>query len=308
MYKNYLTDVEGILVGHAESEEGQTGCTVILTPQGAVAGVDVRGAAPGTRETDLLRPMNMIERIHGIVLAGGSAFGLDASSGVMQYLEEQGIGFDVGMTKIPIVSSAVLFDLGIGDYRIRPDKEMGYQAAKQARIEECRVGKIGAGKGATVGKLHGMGNISTGGLGSASVILEDGLVVAAVVAVNAFGDIVCPKTGKILAGAKNPLTQEFVNTYESMKKGQIRGSFAGQNTTIGVIATNARCNKEQINKIAQMSHNAYARCISPVHTLYDGDTIFALSYGERQADINLIGSMAVEAMEKAILRAVENGE
>lgn len=301
-----LTDIKGIEVGQATDPVGLTGCTVVLVKDGAVAGVDVRGAAPGTRETDLLRPMHMIEKAHAILLTGGSAFGLDAAGGVMQFLEERGLGHDVGVTRVPIVPAAVLFDLGVGDYRARPDRAMGYQACVSASKGPVAEGNVGAGAGATVGKLLGYGNCTKSGVGSFSVRLDSGLTVAALVAVNAFGDVIDPQTGQVVAGLRRPEGCGFIRTTEWMKTHWSEfGGLTGTNTTIGVVATNAVLNKEQINKVAQMAHNGLAKTISPVHTMYDGDTIFALATGQVPGEVNLIGVLAVEAMAQAVLRAAK---
>jgi len=299
--KDYITDVPGIKVGHQDNEEGMTGCTVILADEGAVAGVDVRGSAPGTRETDLLSPINMIEKVNAILLSGGSAFGLAAANGVMTALEEENIGFDVGVTKVPIVPTAVLFDLNVGDHTIRPDYQMGYQAVKTASANEIRLGKVGVGLGCTVGKLLGPKQATPSGLGSASIKITDDIYIGALVAVNAFGDIF-DKEGKIIAGCKDK-EGNFINTYKSMKEHKITGF--GQNTTIGVIATNAKLNKSEATKIAQVAHNGYAKHINPVHTMLDGDTIFAMSTGHKSIDINLLATTASEVMGRAIVKAVE---
>ncbi|NLM43819.1 MAG: P1 family peptidase [Clostridiales bacterium] len=300
-----ITDIPGIKIGNAEDLTGGTGCTVILCERGSVAGVDVRGGAPGTRETDLLNPINMMDRIHAILLAGGSAFGLDAAAGVMKYLEDKGIGFDVGVTKVPIVSAAVLFDLAVGDYRCRPDKEMGYRACINAENGRFSEGSVGAGTGATVGKILGMKNAMKGGLGSYCIKIGS-LYVGALVSVNCFGDVVDPDSCEILAGAYSSENKDFINTERLVMESKLSDDnpFAG-NTTIGVIITNAIMTKSEVNKVASMAHNGYARSIRPVHTMYDGDTIFALSTGEVEADVNQIGVLAVKAMEQAVLNGVK---
>lgn len=303
MYSGYITDVSGIKVGHGESIEGMTGCTVILCEDGAVAGVDVRGSAPGTRETDLLRPEKMVDKVHGIVLSGGSAFGLDAASGVMKYLEENGVGFDVGVTKVPIVCGAVIFDLNIGDYRIRPDYNMGYKAAKSASETENRQGNIGCGMGATVGKILGPENSMKSGLGSSSIKIGE-LWVGAIVAVNSFGDVYDYENNKILAGTYDYKEKRLLNSYEIMKEQGKTVGFPMKNTTIGVVATNGILSKAEANKVAQMAQNGLARSINPIHTMYDGDTVFAMSTGKVKADINLIGTVASEIMSKAIVNAI----
>ncbi|ABR46340.1 peptidase S58, DmpA [Alkaliphilus metalliredigens QYMF] len=305
--KRGIVDVPGIKVGHASDFQGQTGCTVVIYEEGAVAGVDIRGGAPGSRETALLDPVNMIEKVHSIVLAGGSAFGLDAASGVMKYLEERQVGFDVGVTKVPIVPCSVLFDLAIGDYRARPDQAMGYLAAEEANQDEYRQGLIGAGTGATVGKILGNDRVMRGGIGTWSIQVGE-LIVGAIVAVNAFGDIVNPGTQEIIAGAKAEDGKRFANTWEIMKKaiGGVGNAFA-QNTTIGIVATNAILTKAQAKKVASMAHNAYAKTIRPVHTQYDGDTIYAMATGQIKSDVNIIGMLAIEAMEQAIVEGVKAG-
>lgn len=303
MYSGYITDIEGIKVGHSTSEEGMTGCTVVICEEGATGGVDVRGSAPGTRETDLFRPEKTVDRVHAIVLSGGSAFGLDASSGVMKYLEEQGIGFDVGVTKVPIVASAVIFDLNIGDYRIRPDLVMGYEAAKSATTRENRQGNIGCGMGATVGKIMGPKNVMKSGLGSATIEVGE-LRVSALVSVNSFGDIYDYRTNEQIAGVYDYSRDIMLNTYEIMKNRDSDIGFSIQNTTIGIIATNAILNKAQAYKISQMAHNGFARSIDPIHTMVDGDTIFTMATNKIEADINLVGSMAAEVMSQAISNAI----
>jgi len=302
-----LTDVKGIQVGHAQNYEAGTGCTVILCEQGAVAGVDVRGGAPGTRETDLLLPENMIQKVHAIYLRGGSAFGLDGVSGVMHFLEENNIGFDVGVTKVPIVPAAVIFDLNVGDYRIRPDFKMGYEACINATDTDNSSGNVGAGTGATVGKYLGDEFSMKGGLGTHSIKIGD-LVVAALVVVNCLGDVVDPDTGEILAGALNETKTGFANTIATIKKGLTSQNIFCGNTTIGVVATNAILSKAQAKKVASMAHNGYARAIRPVHTMLDGDTIFCLSLGELNVDVSMVGVLAAEVMAKAIVKAIKSAK
>lgn len=300
-----FTDIMDIKIGHAQDFNAATGCTVILCEKGAVAGVDVRGGAPGTRETDLLKPVNLVDKVHGVLLSGGSAFGLDAACGVMEYLEEKGIGFDVGYTKVPIVVGAVLFDLNCGDYKIRPDKKMGYEACCNAQNNECIEGSVGAGTGATVGKIRGVEYAMKGGIGTAAFKTKD-LIVGAVVAVNCFGDVVDSESGKIIAGALWDDKKSFINTENVMIEGIIEKNnpFIG-NTTIGVVVTNATLTKSQATKVASMAHNGYARAIRPVHTLYDGDTIFALSTGSVEADVNTVGVLAARAVEEAVKNGVK---
>lgn len=303
-----VTDIEGIRIGHAENLDAATGCTVILCEEGAVAGVDVRGGAPGTRETDLLNPMNMIEKIHGILLTGGSAFGLDAAGGVMQFLEERGVGFDVGVTKVPIVCGAALFDLVIGDHKVRPNKEMGYKACLNSNNEEVLEGSIGAGTGATIGKVLGPEFAMKGGLGTYTVKVGE-LMVGAIVAVNALGDVIDRESGEVIAGVLNEDKTSLRNTEDIMvamydnKKNLFNG-----NTTIGAVITNAKITKGEANKLASMAHNGYARSIYPVHTMHDGDTIFTLATGKIEADLNVIGLLAAKVMEKAIVRAIKTSQ
>jgi L-aminopeptidase/D-esterase-like protein len=317
--KQSITDVPGIKVGHETNYEALTGCTVILCPEGATGGVDQRGGAPGTRETDLLSPMNLVENVHAIVLAGGSAFGLDSASGVMKYLEEQKIGFNAGKVRVPIVPAAILFDLGIGDPNTRPDAVMGYQACLSASSAQPREGNIGAGTGCTVGKILGLTRAMKSGIGTASLDIGNGIIVGAIVAVNAFGDVIDPNTGKIIAGARaakvGPLkigeANFFANTLSIMQTliGQTALKFASRsNTVIGVVATNAKLNKNETNKVAQMAHNGLARTIRPAHTMFDGDTIFVLSTGRKKVDLSIIGSFAAEVISQAILRAVMASE
>lgn len=304
-----IQDIEGFLLGHSENKEAGTGCTVVICKEGASAGVDVRGGAPGTRETDLLNPSEMIEKVHGIVLAGGSAFGLDASAGVMEYLEKVNVGFDVSVTKVPIVCSAVLFDLVCGDYKIRPDKKMGYRAALNAEeYKGDENGNIGCGIGATVGKILGPESAMKGGFGSFAVQVGD-LKVGAIVGVNCLGDVINPKNGEIVAGAINKKSFEFYESEKLLFENYERcsGGFKG-NTTIGIIVSNGNLTKAQNKKIASMAHNGFARTMKPAHTMFDGDTIFSMSKGEVKGDVNLIGSLGAYVMERAVLKAVENAE
>ena len=314
--KNAITDVRGIEVGHAQNEEALTGCTVILCRKGAVAGVDVRGGAPGTRETDLLNPINLVEKVHAIVLAGGSAFGLDAASGVMRYLEENKIGFNTGAARVPIVPSAILYDLSLGRADVRPDSAMGYLAASSAISDPPAEGNVGAGTGASVGKMFGINLAMKSGLGTASMDIGGGVIVGAIVAVNAFGDVIDPKTGEIIAGLRSgkvgPLRigkkDSFADTLAMMKTPMGRGilGFASRsNTVIGAVATNAKLTKAQATKVAQMAQDGLARTIRPAHTMLDGDVIFALSSGTRKSNVSTIGAFAAEVMSQAILRAVQ---
>lgn len=303
-----ITDVAGLRVGHAQDEQALTGCTVILCEAGAVGGVDVRGGAPGTRETDALHPMHLVQQVHAIVLAGGSAFGLEAAGGVVRYLEERGIGLDVGVARVPIVPAAVLFDLNLGRADVRPDAGMGYQACLNAGDGVPQEGNVGAGCGASVGKIMGMGLAMKSGVGSASIDLGGGLVVGALAAVNAFGDVIDPESGKIVAGARKSPAEalEFADTLQVLRAiaGQQGLIFGRQeNTVIGVVATNAGLNKEEVNKLAQMAQDGLARTVRPAHTMLDGDTIFALATGKQKADVNIVGAFAAEAFAQAVLRA-----
>jgi L-aminopeptidase/D-esterase-like protein len=315
LMKNSMTDVPGIEVGQAQDLEALTGVTVILCRKGAVGGVDQRGGAPGTRETDLLNPINLVEKVHAVVLAGGSAFGLDSASGVMKYLEEQKVGFDVGVARVPIVPAAILFDLALGRADVRPTPEMGYRAAAAANTDAVTEGNVGAGTGASVGKLFGNAGAMKSGLGTASIDIGGGIVVGALVAVNAYGDVVDPQTGKIVAGARTvkagPLTLGspgyFADTLATMKTfagRMIEGLSMRSNTVIGVVATNAKLTKPEANKMAQMAQDGLARAIRPAHTMLDGDTIFALATGQKDADVSLVGAFAAEAFAEACLRAV----
>ncbi len=302
-----LTAVEGLEVGHAEMPGRPTGCTVVLAGQGAVGGVDVRGSAPGTRETDLLNPINTVEKVNAIVLTGGSAFGLDSATGVMRYLEEHGFGFETGFGKVPIVPAAVLFDLSVGDPKIRPNADCGYRAASAASSGPVAEGNVGAGAGATVGKLAGAARAMRGGLGTASITTPAGLTVAALVAVNAVGDIIDPSTGRVIAGVRTPDGKGLADARTLIRAGALTRSAAfGRNTTIGVVATNAQLTKAQATKMAQMAQDGLARAISPVHTPLDGDTIFALATGSRPGapDMVTVGALAADVVSEAILRAV----
>ena len=300
-----ITDIEGIKIGHAQDLDGATGCTVVISEEGVTAGVDLRGGAPGTRETDLLKPGNLVEKIHAILLSGGSAFGLEAGSGVMQYLEERSIGFDVQVTKVPIVCGAVLFDLTVGDYKTRPDKSMGYQACLNAAEKECAQGSVGAGTGATVGKILGPERAMKGGFGIYCIETGD-LQIGALVAVNCLGDVIDPETAEALAGVLDEDMKTILNTEEMMVQGyaEMKNLFSG-NTTLGIIATNARLSKSQANKIASMSQAGYGRTMRPAHTMFDGDTIFAVSTGRVDVDISVVGALSARAMEKAVVRAVK---
>jgi L-aminopeptidase/D-esterase-like protein len=301
-----LTDVRGLHVGHCTETRRPTGCTVIIAPEGAVAGVDVRGAAPGTRETELLSPLNAIDKVHAVMLAGGSAFGLDAAGGVMRWLEEHGIGVQVGPASVPIVPAAILFDLWVGDASIRPDAASGYAACVAATTDPVAQGNVGAGTGAAVGKLFGIERAMRGGLGSASVTVG-GITVAALVAVNAIGDVIDPSTGEPIAGARSEDGKSLQGTMRSMLRGELMAPLqAGSATTLGVVATDAVLTKAQANKMAQMAHDGFARSINPVHTMTDGDTIFALATGAcgQAANLTLIGALGAEVMAAAVVNAV----
>lgn len=302
-----ITDVPGIKVGHVQNTEALTGCSVILMEKPSVCGVDVRGSAPGTRETDLLDPMNMVSVVHAICLSGGSAYGLDAATGVMQYLEENGIGLDVGFGVVPIVPGAVLFDLAVGDHRIRPDRQMGYDAAVKASKDPVQQGNVGAGTGASVGKLNGFANAMKSGLGSASITLENGLVVGAIVAVNAVGHVFDPQTDRILAGPRDE-QGAIVDSVEVMKRYSFSPIPPGTNTTIAVVASNALLNKSEAKKVAQMAHNGLARTIRPIHTMNDGDTIFSVATGDVKCSVDLIGSLSADVLAAAVLQAVKQAK
>ncbi|HWO01684.1 MAG TPA: P1 family peptidase [Blastocatellia bacterium] len=305
--KSSITDVAGIKVGHFTDSRRPTGCTVILVEESAVAGVDVRGAAPGTRETDLLDPVNTVQAVHAIVLAGGSAFGLDAASGVVRYLEERGIGYNAGVAKVPIVPAAILFDLGVGDAKIRPDAEAGYRACKAASANAPAEGNVGAGAGATVGKLFGMSRAMKSGIGTSAIKLESGVTVGAIVAVNAVGDVFDPSICKPIAGARTKDGKSLVNAMAAIIGGDpLPPLLTGTATTIGVVATDAVLTKAQAKKVAQMAHDGLARAINPVHTAADGDTIFGLATGKstKPGNVTLIGALGAEAMSRAIVRAI----
>ena len=300
-----LTAVPGIKVGHFTLTERPTGCTVILVDGDAVGGISQRGGAPGTRETDLLNPLNMVDKVNAVVLAGGSAFGLEAATGTVRWLEEHNIGWPAGPARVPIVPAAILFDLGVGgNAKIRPTADCGYKAAQAASNAPVAEGSIGAGAGATVGKFGGPGRSTKSGIGTASITLPNGLVVAAIVAVNAVGDIVDPATGKIVAGVRNP-DGTFADARRILRAGSSQPSRAGENTTIGVVATNAILSKALVTRMAMMADDGYARAISPSHTSGDGDTIFSLATGRWSgtADITIIGALAAEAMADAVVRA-----
>jgi L-aminopeptidase/D-esterase-like protein len=312
---NSITDIPGIKVGHSTDFKALTGCTVILCEDGATCGVDIRGTATGTRQIDALLHGHLIEKIHAILLTGGSAFGLDAAGGVMAYLEEKGKGFDVIKTKVPIVPTAVIFDFGIGDFRIRPNFKMGYEACLNAskKVEE---GSIGVGAGATVGKLFGIERAMKGGVGTSSIQGPNRLIVGALVVVNAFGDIIDPNTQKIIAGArKSKESLKFANTSKWIKKGMTRKEFGKVltsssnlfNTTLGVIATNAQLSMKELNQVAKIAHSGLVKMISPIHTTFDGDLLFVISYGDIKSNVNTIGLLGevvlMESVKRAIIKA-----
>jgi L-aminopeptidase/D-esterase-like protein len=305
---NAITDVQGIKVGHWTDREAATGCTVILCEEGAVAGVDVRGSAPGTRETDLLNPINLVERVHAILLSGGSAFGLDAAGGVMRYLEERGYGHETMVGKVPLVPAAIIFDLPLGSAKIRPGAEQGYQACLAATGGKVAEGTVGAGTGALVGKALGAEQATKSGIGTASQRFGDDIIVGAIIAVNAVGDVIDPETGRTIAGPRRPDGSGFLDTSEIWKSGQGLRQIGVSNTTIGVVAANARLTKPQATKVAQMAHDGLARAIRPVHTMLDGDTVFALSFGDKQADVTVVGLVAAEVIARAIVRAATQAE
>jgi L-aminopeptidase/D-esterase-like protein len=303
-----LTDIPGVRVGHISDFEAITGCTAILVEGGAVAGVDIRGSATGSQELDALSPLHITPHIHGICLAGGSAFGLEAASGVRNYLEEHGTGFAFGGARVPIVPAAILFDLGIGKPAVRPTREMGYAAAKAATTEAVVEGSVGAGTGATVGKLRGLAQSMKGGIGSFTVKLGSNVLVSALVATNAYGDVIDPKTARVVAGArKSKESRDFIDTTEAIRSGARLSQPAG-NTTLGVVATNARLTKAQATRLAALAQHGMVRTISPVHTLGDGDLVFAMSVGSETADFVSLGVAAADALGEAILRSVRQAK
>jgi L-aminopeptidase/D-esterase-like protein len=305
MYKGFLTDIEGIKLGHCTDSSALTGVSVAICEEGAVCGVDVRGSAPGTRETDLLKSENLVEKVHGVMLAGGSAYGLDAGSGIMHYLEEKDVGMDVTVCKVPIVVGAVIFDLACGDPFVRPDFKMGYEAAKNASENDQSMGLVGAGTGASVAKILGNDYAIKSGLGQASIELGD-LKVAAITALNAFGDIFDHEKSKLIAAPYDRKNKKFLNTmdlYEGKTK-DYNAFNRSTNTTISIVATNAKLTKANANKVAQMAHDGYARSIIPVHTMFDGDTIFSMATNKVDADISLVGSLCAKVVSRAIANAI----
>jgi L-aminopeptidase/D-esterase-like protein len=298
-----ITDFDGILIGNAEDVPGGTGCTVILCERGAAAGVDVRGGGPATRETEMLKPVNKIEQIHGIILSGGSAFGLDAAAGVMRFLEERGVGFDTRYGKVPLVCGASLFDLGVGDPKVRPDGEMGYRACENALSGVFCEGCFGAGAGATVGKYLGPSRMMKSGIGAYAVQIG-AVKCGAIVAVNALGDVV-DATGAVIAGLRSEDGRSLANTEAAMYREIARGRDVYRtNTTLGCVITNAKLTKASANRLATNAHNGYARAIRPVHTSADGDTIFSFNTGETAADADILAVLASEVVAQAVRRAV----
>ncbi|GAB4215897.1 MAG: P1 family peptidase [Rhodoferax sp.] len=305
-YPGAITDVPGIEVGHSTDTRRPTGCTVVLARAGAVAGVDVRGAAPGTRETDLLQPANWVQQVHAVCLAGGSAWGLDAASGVMRWLEQQGIGLDTGYGRVPIVPAAVVFDLSVGDACVRPDAAAGFQACELASTSPPAQGNFGAGAGALVGKLFGLSQAMRGGVGTAALRVQ-GVTVGALIVCNAVGDVVDPHTARVLAGARMPDGVGLIDTHAALLRGALPASLlAGRNTTIGVIATDAVLDKAQCQRLALAGHDGLARSIGPVHTAFDGDTLFALSTGKSDRTMHpvVLATLAAEATARAVVNAV----
>ncbi|HJR57839.1 MAG TPA: P1 family peptidase [Vicinamibacterales bacterium] len=310
-----LTEVHGIKVGHHTLAERPTGCTVVLVDgEGVPGGVSQRGGAPGTRETDLLDPMNMVDKVNAVVLAGGSAYGLDAATGTVRWLEEHGMGWRVSTGVVPIVPSAILIDLSFGgDSKIRPTADCGYKAAQAASYAPVGEGNTGAGAGATVGKIDGGRRSMKGGIGSASITLPNGLVVGAIVAVNAVGDVIDPQTNQVVAGVRTQDGKSVADVRKLMRSGELGRSTqprAGENTTIGLVATNARLTKTEVNRVALMADDGFARAINPSHTTGDGDTVFALATGRwtGEASITIIGALAAEVIAEAIVRAVSKAE
>jgi L-aminopeptidase/D-esterase-like protein len=295
-------------VGHAHSAKGATGCTVILCPPETTGGLDVRGSAAGTRQTDSLDPHHFVDEVHAVFLSGGSAFGLDASGGAMKFLEEKGIGYPTSAARVPIVPTAIIYDLGFGTGGVRPDQEMGYQACCNSRSGKVEEGSVGAGTGATVGKLLGIQWATKGGVGTSSVSLANGATVGALVVVNAFGDVIDPaEGGKIIAGARDPKDPaRFIDSASRMKEGLApKRHTSFQHTTLGAVATNAQLTKRQAIKVAQMAHVGLARTIAPIHSTVDGDLIFALAAGSIQVDVNTVGLLAAEAVAAAVIRAIQ---
>jgi L-aminopeptidase/D-esterase-like protein len=304
-----LTSIGGIRVGHCTDRDAMTGCTVAIFDARTVAGVDVRGANTGTKDTDLLRPMSSMPEVHAIVLTGGSTYGLESAMGVTRYLEQEGRGHDVRVARIPIVPAAVIYDLSVGSPSVRPDLAMGIKACQAAAAGDFERGSAGAGTGATVGKLFGVPRASRGGIGSALVELAGGIKVGALMVVNSFGDVIDRRSGRIIAGTKDE-SGAFIDTYLQLKRGvRSLSAFGFTNTTIGLVSCNARLTKEQANRVAGLAHNGIARAVSPPHMNVDGDLIFATGAldSELTCPVDVIGSAAAEAVEEAILDAVRQG-
>ena len=303
-----LTDIPGIRVGHASDYDALTGCTAIICEEGAVAGCDIGGGASGTTEFDVMNPQHVTPFVHAITLAGGSAFGLESVSGVRRFLEQKGVGFPTGYAKVPIVPGAILYDLGIGKPGIRPTREMGEAAAAAASDRAVEEGCIGVGTGATVGKAYGMERAMKSGIGSFTIELSGGLLVSAFAAVNAFGDVVDPNTGKILAGSRLSVkSADFANSVKALQSGIERG-FGRSNTTLCVVATNARLSKVEATKMARMAQAGLLRAVRPAHTMFDGDVVIALSSGAKRASVNVVGVTAADALAEAIVRAVKSSK
>ena len=301
-----ICDVPGIKVGHAQNNEAKTGCTVIIPEKPVTAGVDVRGLAPGTREIELLDPVRQISQIHGIVLTGGSAFGLDSACGVAQYLEEKNIGYDTGVARVPLVPAAVIYDLAVGSSHIRPDKQMGYLAAQLASTENNLQGLVGVGTGATVGKFTGQQFAMNGGLGTGSDIIDEQIIVGALVVVNSLGNIIDPSDGKTIAGARDPETKKFIDILPIIRQPQSLSFSRLTNTTLAVVATNAQLTKSEAKTLAQMATNGITRSTFPAHTLYDGDVVFAIATGEYPGvDLLRLGVLAANLVSRAIIQAVK---
>jgi len=297
-----IVDVPGIKVGHFHLEDSRTGCTVILPDKRVIAGVDVRGSAPGSREIELLKPVRLVEEIDAVLLTGGSAFGLDAAGGVQAFLEEQGRGYDVGAARVPIVPTAVIFDLAVGDASIRPNRDMGYQACERATNAPVEEGRIGVGCGATVGKLLGMEYSSPGGVGSAAMTLENGIIIGALSVINALGEVI-DWQGDILAGIRNEKTSGFTPSLDVMVSASA-AEFSSTNTTLAVVATNAKLTRETATKVAQMAQDGLALAVRPAHTLYDGDIVFVVSTGEKKCDVNTVGALSCQLVAESIRRGV----
>jgi L-aminopeptidase/D-esterase-like protein len=299
-----FSEVGRFRVGHADDLQAATGCTVVLCEGGATAGVDVRGGAPGTRETDLLKPENLVQQVHGVLLTGGSAFGLAAAAGVMEFLEDRSVGFDVGVTRVPIVCGAALFDLTIGDHRVRPDRDMGRQACRAAGAGIVPQGCVGAGAGATVGKIRGMKRAMKSGIGAAAMAVG-ALRIGALVAVNCLGDVIDPQTGRTIAGLLGEDRRSLADTEAVMLAAATNPTnLFTANTTIGVVATNGSFSKAQLTKMASMAQNGLARTLRPAHSMFDGDTLFALSTGDVAADLSATGMLAARVVERAVIAAV----